>query len=137
MARSEALEDALPDAKTLQRMMYALWSTRDCSEPPVHPSTMEDETRYLHFDFTYRVVSGIFVNHNGKCIELSYTLGTMQGSSGLVIATRILPTEKWDYMKLVFEDTFKQCIQASLMIWVDDWEKWHRLILRLCATIFG
>ena len=73
----------------------------------------------------FRVVSGIFVNHNGKRVELSYTLGTMQGSSGLVIATRILPTERWDYMRLVFEDAFTQCTEAPLILWLDDWEKWH------------
>ena len=79
VACSEALEDALPGAKTLRRMMYALWSTQYCSEPPVHPSTIEDETRYLHFDFTYCVMSGILVNHNGKRVELSYTLGQCKG----------------------------------------------------------
>ena len=40
-------------------------------------------------------------------------------------------------MKLVFEDAFNQCTQAPLIIWVADWEKGHRLILRLCATSFG
>ena len=84
----------------------------------MHLSVIDDETRYLHFDFTYRVVFGVFVEHDCKHVELSYTLGTTQGSAGLVISTRILPTEKWDYIKLVFEDTFPQCTQAPLILWL-------------------
>ena len=137
VTRSETVQEALPDAQTLRRLGYALWATRYKSEPPVPASVIEDETRYLHFDFTYLVVSGIFVKHNNKRLQLSYTLGTVQGSSGLVLATRILPTEKWDYMRLVFDDTFQQCTQPPVMIWIDDWEKWHRLLLGLCASVFG
>ena len=117
VTRSETVQQALSDAQTLRHVAYALWATRYKSEPPVPASVIEDETRYLHFNFTYLVVSGIFVKHNNKRLQLSYTLGTVQGSPGLVLATRILPTEKWDYMRLVFDDTFKQCTQPPVMIW--------------------
>ena len=80
VTRSETVQEALPDAQTLRRVAYALWATRYKSEPLVPASVIEDETRYLHFDFTYLVVSGIFVKHNNKRLQLSYTLGTVQGS---------------------------------------------------------
>ena len=40
-------------------------------------------------------------------------------------------------MRLVFDDTFQQCTQPPVMTWIDDWETWHRLLLGLCAAVFG
>ena len=117
--------DALPHVKNLRCMMYVLWATRYLAKPLARPSGVDIETYYLHFSFTYRVVSRIFVKHNNKPIELSYTLGTMHMSDGLVISTHILPIEKWDYMKLVFDDTDKLGTQAILIKWVDDRKKWR------------
>ena len=66
VTRSETVQQAIPDTQTLRHVAYALWATHYKSEPPVPASVIEDETRYLHFDFTYLVVSGIFVEHNKR-----------------------------------------------------------------------
>ena len=137
VTRAEKAQQALPDAQTPRCVAYALWAMRYKMEPPVPAFVIEDETRYLHFDFTYLVVLRIFVKHNNKRLQLSYTLGPVQGSFGLVLATRILPMAIWNYMRLLFDDTSKQCTQPPVMIWIDDWGKWHRLLLGLCAAVFG
>ena len=73
VTRSETVQQALPDAQTLRRVAYALWATHYKPEPPIPASAIEDETRFLHFDFTYLAVSGISVKHNNKRLQLSYT----------------------------------------------------------------
>ena len=81
ITRSELLEEKIPDIKTMRRMLYAIWSVRYRDTHIVHDSVLDDEAGILHWDFTYQAVANIFVQHNGKLVELAYVLGTLFGFS--------------------------------------------------------
>lgn len=132
----------IPVAKTLDKMMFELWTIKNRRWGPLlHESEMNDEGQVLHFDFTYRAVGGIWINapignpndpnfdpsKRQRC-QLSYCLGTVFGSKGMVLAATICSTEKWDNIKEVFNMAFMKTGVAPRQIWIDDYQKWGRLL---------
>ena len=103
----------------------------------MHDSVLDDEAGILHWDFTYQAVANIFVQHNGKLVELAYVLGTLLGSRGLVLGSIIAPTEKWSYMEQCLCPIFQRFTRAPEQLWVDDYQKWSQKLYALLRQVFG
>lgn len=114
------------------------------------------EGEYLKFDYTYRAVGNIWVsrrvegadgarsstdegdgNAKPERVELSYVLGTVFGSTGLVLATLICATEKVTNMLHVFENALNRTQVVPKQICVDDWHKWHGSLEKMLNDRFG
>ena len=85
----------------------------------------------------YQAVANIFVQHNGKLVELDYVLGTLLGSRGLVLGSIIAPTEKWPYMEQCLRPIFQRFTRAPEQFWVDDCQKWAQKLFALLRQVFG
>lgn len=69
--------------------------------------------------------------------ELSYVLGSVFGSTGVVLAAVICATEKSEHIKSVFTAAFQRTGVPPQQIWVDDVGKWGGLLRRQVEAHFG
>ena len=73
-------------------------------------------------------------------VMLSLIVGTIVGHTGRVLVTRSYPSEKWVYMKEMFETVLfrmkQQNIDPPAVVWVDDWKKWHALLMALLENLW-
>ena len=126
-------------------IVFNTWSVRNTTwGDPLHPSVANDEGQVLHFDFTYRAVGGIWVDapvpgdaEKRQRAELSYVLGTVLGSTSVVLASIIASTESWDNIQAVFRMALDKTGVPPQQIWVDDYSKWAKLLLSLVTDVFG
>lgn len=115
------------------------------------------EGQYLKFDYTYRAVGNIWVarrppatadgdqgeraenqtDNKPDVVELSYVLGTVFGTTGLVLSTLVCATEKMENMEACFRSCFRKTGVPPKQICVDDWEKWHSHLQALLLDVFG
>ena len=73
--------------------------------------------------------------------RLAFIVGSVVGAKGAILGTQIYPTEKGIYLSEFLSSGFLQMraqnLPAPKVIWVDDQQKYHQLILDLVSDLWS
>lgn len=130
------LQSQLPSQRLLREWVYALWACRYKDVPLMTDEEFKTEAQTLALDWTYSSPSGVWVSVNKKGkdgkkrrsrVQVMYILASVIGHTGRVVATQLVPTEKWDHvcpmLKALFIQMKQRGLPAPKVVWVDDWSQ--------------
>lgn len=116
----------MPGLKALTHLISALYNYK--ASATTKESPIGEDGMCLRFDATYGGAKCLGVKTSEGWVKVAYCLGSVLGKSGCVLNTDFMASESESELKRVFQKVFSQMDEPPVFIFVDDPQKWDRLL---------